>query len=196
MFSTNSGEAVPGMAGLSGTIQVSCLILLVGALTIAVIAAGVRRQTSQSQKVADALLTTVHAALGAAVIAGSGALFLGGSTLYQVSKVEAERAPAEGSSGECSASEQTGSLGDNANEIAALTDWEAPEGATFENVRYWPDPESGCDEGTVDSCRMIQVTGTKPGDGAMGNLTDVGFNEWVEPKGECADGGPEQVEFD
>lgn len=195
MFSSNSGEAVPGLAGLAGTIQVTCLILLVAALAIAVAAAGVRRKANQSEKVADALLTTVYTGLGAAVIAGSGALFLGGSTLYQVPKVEAQRAPAEGSTGECSASEQTGSLGDSTEEIAELTDWEAPQGASFENAQYWPDPDSGCEEGTVDSCRMIQITGTKPADGAMGNLTDVGLNEWVEPKGECSEGDPEQVEF-
>lgn len=195
MFTTNSGEAVPGLAGLSGTILVTCLIGLVIALVIAVSAAGVRRRAQQSQAVADALLVTVYTALGAAVIAGSGALFLGGSTLYQVPKVEAQRAPAEGSTGECNSSEQTGALGDNAEEIAQLTDWEPPQGANFENARYWPDPDNGCDEGTVDACRMIQITGTKPADGAMGNLTDVGLNEWVEPKGECADGDPEEVEF-
>lgn len=196
MFTTNSGEAVPGLAGLAGTILVTCLIGLVIALVIAVVAAGVRRRAQQSQAVADALLVTVYAGLGAAVIAGSGALFLGGSSLYQVPKVEAQRALAEGSTGECSASEQTGAMGDSTEEIAQLTDWEAPDGASFENARYWPDPDNGCDEGTVDPCRMIQITGTKPADGAIGNLTDVGLNEWVEPKGQCSSGDPEEVEFD
>lgn len=195
MFTTNSGEAVPGLAGLAGTIQVACLIAMVLALVIAVVAAMVRRKANQSEKVADLMLATVYTGFGAAVIAGSGALFVGGSGLYQVQKVEAQRAPAEVSTGECNASEQTGALGDNTEEIAKLTDWKPPEGASFENARYWPDPENGCDTGTVDPCRMIHITGSKPADGAMGNLTDVGLNEWVKPKGECADGEPEQKEF-
>lgn len=194
-WTTNSGEAVPGLAGLTGTLLVSCLILLVVGLVIGVIAAYVARQSHNSEAAAGALMHTGRVAGGAAVLGGAGALLMAGSTLYQVPKVEAERAPAPVSTGECSASEQTGALGDNSEEIAQLTTWEAPDGASFENVTYWPDPGQGCDEGTVDSCRMVQITGTKPADGALGNLSDVGFTEWGEPVGECSDGEPEEVEF-
>lgn len=195
MFSSNSGEAVPELAGLSGTILVSCLIGLVIALVIAMIAVGVRRQANQSQKVADSMLVVMNTAFGAAAIAGAGALFLGGSTLYQVPKVEAERVESEVSAGECYTHRQIGPLGDNREQIEGMTDWEPPKGASMETVRYWPDPEQECGEGTADSCRMIQITGTKDADGAMGNLTKVGMSEWVEPTGECEDGEREKKEF-
>ena len=48
MFSTNSGEAVPGLAGLAGTIQVTCLILLVVALVVAVCAVFARQKLLQA----------------------------------------------------------------------------------------------------------------------------------------------------
>lgn len=194
-YTTNSGEAVPGLTGLSGTILVVSLILLVLGAAVGVIGVYVSRKQRNSGLMAGLLMDVMRVGFGAAVLGGVSASIVAGSTLYQVPKVEAEKVAPPTSTGECSASEQTGALGDNSEEVAQLTTWEAPRGASFENVRYWPDPSQGCETGTVDACRMVQITGSKPADGAMGNLTDVGFNEWGSPVGECSSGEPEEVEF-
>ena len=196
MFSTNSGEAVPGLAGLAGTIQVTCLILLVAALVVAVAAVIARQKMAQNEKAAGVMMAVANTGMAAAAIAGAGAAFVGGSTLYQVNKVEAQKVESEASAGECYNHRQLGPLGDNRDQIQEMTDWEPPKGASMETVRYWPDPEKDCGDGTADACRMIQITGTKDADGAMGNLTKVGMSEWVEPKGECEDGEREKKEFD
>lgn len=194
MFTTNSGEAVPGLAGLSGTILVTCLILMVIALIGAVIAVGVRRRMNQSQQVADALLTVVYAAGGAAVIAGAGAAFLGGSTLYQVPKVEAQKAEPAPVNTECSESRtatiSSGVWEDQMEQVVELPELEQP--IVSGELEYWPDP-NGCDNGTVDPCRMVHLTGTTGDPAAMTGFEKL--DEWIAPKGECSDGDPEQKDF-
>lgn len=195
MFSPNSGEAVPALAGLAGTVQVACLILLVLALVVAVVAAMVRRKAQQSEKVADLMMATICAALGAAVIAGSGALFIGGSGLYQVQKVEAQKAPPAEESAECSES-RTATISSGVWEDGMDGAVELPEldgSIVSGEAQYWPDPDNGCDNGTVDPCRMVHLTGTTGDPAAMTGMQKL--DEWVPAKGECSDGEPEQKEF-
>lgn len=196
MFSSNSGEAVPELAGLSGTILVSCLIGLVIALVIAMVAVGVRRQANQSQKVADSMLVVMNTAFGAAAIAGAGALFLGGSTLYQVPKVEAEKvaAPAPERT-ECAESKKaTISSGVWEDQLSEAVEVPEINGSIVSGeAEYWPDPDNGCDNGTVDPCRMVHLTGTTGDPAAMTGMEKL--DEWIPAKGECSDGKPEEKEF-
>ena len=60
-------------------------------------------------------------------------------------------------------------------------------------AEYWPAPDEGCDDGTVDSCRMVHLTGTTGDPAAMTDMKKL--DEWIKPKGECEDGEPEQVDF-
>lgn len=195
MFSTNSGEAVPGLAGLAGTIQVTCLILLVVALVIAVCAVMARQKLAQNEKAAGVMMAVANTGMAAAVIAGAGALFVGGSTVYQVNKVEAQKVEPTTESTECSESRtvtiNAGVWEDGMDGAVELPDIEGS--IVSGEAEYWPSPDDGCNDGTVDSCRMVHLTGTTGDPAAMTDMQKI--DEWIPPKGDCADGDPEQVEF-
>lgn len=193
-FTQDSATAVPELTGVGGTILLSCLILLVIAVPVGVIAAVVARKGHHSELFSKLLLVVVRVCASAAVMASLSALVVAGSTLVTVPRMDVAPVPPSVGDPECG-SEQIGPLGDNRDEIAAIADWDPPRGASLEAVRYWPDPSQGCAQSTVDPCRMVSITGNKPADGALGNLTDQGFSEWVKPVGECSTGEPEQVEF-
>ncbi|KAA9394163.1 hypothetical protein FCK90_08585 [Kocuria coralli] len=200
MWTTNSGEAVPGLAGLSGTILVASLILLVLGVVVGVIGVYAGKKAHQSELVGGALMVTVRVGFGAAVIGSVGSLVAGGSTLYAVDKVEVEAVEAESGRGECSQPREAifvdagnGFTDDVASEWAALVSSEYEHDVRDFNevtVDYWPDPTSGCDDGTVDSCRMVHVNGRQNN---ILNLRQV--DETVSPAGECSTGEPEEVAF-
>lgn len=195
MFTTNSGEAVPGLAGLAGTILVTCLILLVIAAVIAVVALMVRKRMSQSEKVADMLLVVARVGGGAAVIASIGALFMAGSTLYQVPKVEAEKAEPVAARTECSESRTT-TISSGVWEDQFQDKVQVPDlGSTIISgeAQYWPDPDNGCDNGTVDPCTKVHLTGTTGDPATM--MVDEKLDEWITANGECSDGEPQERAF-
>lgn len=195
-WTTNSGEAVPGLAGLTGTLLVSCLILLVLGVVVGVIAAYVGRKSHSSEATAGAMLHTARVAGGAAVLGGAGALVMSGSTLYQVPKVEAQRESAPSSSSECSEPRSfdisSGMAPDDKGSLIS-DEWDRTWSEIYQaEVQYWPDPGADCADGTVDSCRMIHVSGET---GSIGGGGFESFDEWVKPSGECSTGDPEEVEF-
>ena len=76
MWTSNSGEAVSGLSGLSGTILVSCLILLVIGLVAGVVAVVAHKKAQQSGLAAGALAQVGRVAFAAAVITNAGALVM------------------------------------------------------------------------------------------------------------------------
>lgn len=195
MFSTNSGEAVPGLAGLAGTIQVTCLILLVLGLVVALCAVIARKKMQQNEQAAGVMMAIANTGLAAATIASTGALVIGGSTLYQVNKVEAQKVEPTTESSECSESRTvTINAGVWEDGMDGAVELPEIEGSIVSGeAEYWPAPDEGCSDGTVDSCRMVHLTGTTGDPAAMTGMEKL--DEWIPPKGDCADGDPEQVEF-
>lgn len=194
-WTTNSGEAVSGLAGLSGTFLVSALILLVIGLVSGVVAVGFHKKAQQSAGSAAALGQVVRAAGAAAVIAGSGALFMTGAGLYSVPKVEAQRAAPVEAANECSESRtvtiSSGVWEDQFSE--AIEDPGLDQPIASGEAQYYPDPANGCDNGTVDPCRMVHLTGTTGDTASMTGFEKL--DQWVKPKGECSSGEPEEVKF-
>lgn len=195
MWTSNSGEAVSGLSGLSGTILVSCLILLVIGLIAGVLAAFFHKKAQQAGPTAGALAQVGRVTFGAAVIASAGALFMGGASLYTVPKVEAQKAPPAESKSECSESRtatiNAGVWEDEFNEKVDIPEFDQPLASA--EAEYWPDPSDNCSDNTVDSCRMVHLTGTTGDAASMTGFEKV--DEWIPPKGECEGGEPEEVEF-
>lgn len=195
MWTSNSGEAVSGLSGLSGTILVSCLILLVIGLVAGVVAVVAHKKAQQSGLTAGALAQVGRVAFAAAVIANAGALFVGGATLYSVPKVEAQKAPPVESKSECSESRKvmisSGVWEDQFHE--KIQDSESLRSIVSGEAEYWPDPSDNCSDKSVDSCRMVHVTGTSGDPTTYTDLEKV--DEWIAPKDECEDGEPEEVDF-
>lgn len=195
MWTSNSGEAVSGLSGLSGTILVSCLILLVIGLVAGVVAVVAHMKAQQSGLTAGALAQVGRVAFAAAVITNAGALVMAGATLYSVPKVEAQKAPPAESKSECSESRtatiNAGVWEDEFNEKVEIPEFDQPLASA--EAEYWPDPSENCSDNTVDPCRMVHLTGTTGDAASMTDFEKV--DEWIPPKGECEDGEPEEVEF-
>lgn len=194
-WTTNSGEAVPGLTGLAGTILVVSLILLVLGAAVGVIGVYVSRKQRNSGLMAGLLMDVMRVGFGAAVLGGLSASIVAGSTLYQVPKVEAEKVAPPTSTGQCSQSRSVtianGVWEDQFSENVEVPEFDAP--LYSGEAQYWPDPANGCGNGTVDACRMVHLTGTTGDETGMSGFEKV--DEWIPPKGECSSGEPEEVDF-
>lgn len=195
-YSTNSSEAVPGLAGWAGGILAACLVVVVAGIAVGVVAAYLaKKQSSSGAMVATLLTRTAMGALGAVVIASAGALVVAGADTFALAKVPAEEVtrppnPVQ----ECTESKKF-ELGAGTREEDLIADGEIDVQIYQADAQYWPNPTEDCGDGTVDACRMIHVTGTSGMEGGLGENALNKFDKWVKPKGECSDGEPKQVAF-
>ena len=195
-YSTNSSEAVPGLSGWAGGILAACLVVVVAGIAIGVVAAYLaKKQSSSGAMVASLLTRTAMGALGAVVIASTGALVVAGGDMFALAKVPADEVTQPPNAvQECTESKKF-ELGSGTREKDLIADGEIDVQIYEAEAQYWPDPKEDCGDDTADACRMIHVTGTSGLEGGLGDNALDKFDKWVKPKGECSDGEPKQVAF-